>query len=479
MSVRARLIQRGQTPRVESGQTPRPLEVPRPRPAVGPVRLGAAIARPRAASGTSAAAFGALALFLLVLYTRPQDLLPLLRPLRLAFVLGFGAAALYAMDALRRGAPIVRPERETWLLGALLVLGAGSIPFALWPGGSFTVLADQLVKVALAFVLVAHLVDTPGRGRILVAVLVAAGVYLASGSLYLIATGGADRYGGRAEGLVGGMFRDPNDLALSLVVLTALAGFALVGSRSRVARLLYLGAIAVMLAGILSTFSRGGLLALLAAGAIGLRRVARHGRGIALAGMLLLAAFGVAFAPSGYSERASSIMTGEDNGSIEARLTTLRHGVAILLEHPVVGVGLGNFRIAEGERHGFIGKWNEAHNAFIQVGAEVGWAGLVVYVALAVAAVTNARAAGRLATEPGLTAQAHGVETALVGFLVGAMFLSQAYTWHFYILLGLAVALRRMAAAGTSPAPAREAAPPVRPVRLARGRVGPQAEGAR
>src|SRR5690606_10863598 len=136
----------------------------------------------------------------------------------------------------------------------------------------------------------------------------------------------------------------------------------------------------VMLAGMLSTFSRGGLVALLAAAAVGLCRVARHGRGLALAGLVLLAGVAVAAAPSGYSERASSIVTGEDNGSIEARLTTLRHGVAILLEHPVVGVGLGNFRIAEGERHGFVGKWNEAHNAFIQIGAETGWAGLAVYV---------------------------------------------------------------------------------------------------
>lgn len=220
-------------------------------------------------------------------------------------------------------------------------------------------------------------------------------------------------------------------------------------------------------------------MALLAAGAVGLHRVARHGRGIALGGLLLLAGLAVTFAPSGYSERASSIVTGEDNGSIEARMTTLKHGLAILLEHPVVGVGLGNFRIAEGERHGFVGKWNEAHNAFIQIGAEIGWAGLVIYVALALAALANARVAARRSADPALVATAHGLETALVGFLVGAMFLSQAYTWHFYILLGLAVAVRRMAEAevgGAATGVGPGAAPPARPARLSRGRVRPASE---
>ncbi len=492
MSVRARLIQRGQAPRPLDGAHPReaggevlPFRLGPPHAAaqapIAPPARPMTIARPargEAVARAPGAGFAALSLFLLVLYTRPQDLVPALAVLRLAFVLGFGAAVLHATDAMRRGAPIVRPERETYLLGALLVLGAASIPFALWPGGSFAVFADQLVKVALAFILVVHLVDTPGRVRALVAVLVGAGVYLAAGSLYVVAGGEANRYGGRAEGLVGGMFRDPNDLALSLVVLIALAGLEVVGARQRVVRILYIGAIAVMFAGVLSTFSRGGLVAVLAAGAVGLRRAARHGRGVAVAGLVLLAGLGMVLAPSGYSDRASSIVTGEDNGSIEARWTTLEHGVAILAEHPVVGVGLGNFRIAEGERHGFAGKWNEAHNAFIQIGAEIGWAGLLVYVALAWLALANARAAARTSADPRLVTSAQGLETALAGFLVGAMFLSQAYTWHFYILLGLSVAVRRMAAEEPPSAPVEGSTrgDAGRPTRLVRGRVRSAAE---
>jgi O-antigen ligase len=368
-------------------------------------------------------------------------------------------------------------------MGALLALGAASIPFSLWPGGSFTILVDRVVKVALAYVLIAHLVDTPGRVRVLLTVLVGAGVYLAAGSIYLTATGQAsEHYLGRGTGLVGGMFKDPNDLALTLVIMIALAGFLLLSTRRAAARLLYAGAIAVMLAGVMLTFSRGGMLALLAAAAVGIRRLARHGRGVAVGGLVVLGVLVVSLTPEGLEQRMTSIVTREgDTGSIEARLTTLRHGVEILIEHPAVGVGLGNFRLAEGEKHGGVGKWNEAHNTFLQIGGELGWAGLGVYLALVLCALLNVRAAARAAPEPRVAALAHAVETALVGFLVGAMFLSQAYTWHFYILLGLTVALRRIAEGGGPQLAATSArrddsaaggGPGARPVRLQRWAPG-------
>ncbi|HWP35350.1 MAG TPA: O-antigen ligase family protein, partial [Thermodesulfobacteriota bacterium] len=402
-----------------------------------------------------------LALFLFALYTRPQDLLPALRPLRLVFLLGAGATAAYLADAIGRGAPLLRPARELVLLGALLALAALSIPFSLWPGLSARLFLDQLVKVALAAVLLAHLVDTPGRMRAVIRVLVAAGVYLAAGALYGLASGRtAADYAGRAAGLVGGMFGDPNDLALTLVILIALAGFEAVAARRRSVRVVLVAAIVLMLAGFLATYSRGGLLALVAAGAVGLRRLSRHGRGLAVAAVSVFALAAVALAPEGYGERAASIVQQDRDtrGSIEARLTTLRYGVEILLEHPFPGVGLGAFRIAEGAKHGGLGKWNEAHNAFLQVGAELGWPGLAVYAALAVCTLASVRAAARRATGlPEVAALAHGLETALVGFLVGAMFLSQAYTWHFYVLLGLGVAVRRLAEA--APTGAAEAAP--------------------
>lgn len=412
--------------------------------------LLAAGARPAVGEGAGALPFTLLLLFLLVLYTRPQDLVPALRPLRLPFLLGLGAAAAYAADTFGRGAPLARPIREVFLVGALLVLATASIPFSLWPGQSARLLIDVLFKVALAFLLVSHLVDTPARLRRITDVLVAAGVYLAVGAIYAFAAGQLGSYAGRAGGIVGGMFKDPNDLALTLVIMIALAGFRIVASRNAAARLLLAGAVALMLAGVFVTFSRGGLVALLAAAGVGVLRLARHGRGIAVAGLAGLALAAALLVPEGYSERATSIVTREDRtGSIEARLTTLRYGVEIVLENPVPGVGLGAFRIAEGAKHGGIGKWNEAHNTFLQVGAELGWAGLAVYVALAACALANARAAARRAAgEPRVAAMAHGLETALVGFLVGAMFLSQAYTWHFYILLALTVAARRMVESG-------------------------------
>lgn len=442
MSTSVRLIRRGR--RADGSAAPR---IDRGMPGTVGGHAPASVATPTRHADAGLLPFALLALFIFILYTRPQDLMPVLRPFRLAFLFGVGAAAAHVTDALGRGAPVARPVREVFLLGALLGLGAASVPFSLWPGQSASILFDQLAKVALAFLLVSHLVDTPARVRSTERVLVAAGVYLAVGALTAFASGGLGHYDGRAGGIVGGMFKDPNDLALTLVIMIALAAFQAVASRRVVGTLLLAGAIVVMLAGILVTFSRGGLVALLAAAAVGVLRLSRHGRGVAVAGLVGLALAVAVLAPEGYGQRATSIVAQDKDtrGSIQARLTTLRYGIEIMLENPVPGVGLGAFAIAEGAKHGGVGKWNEAHNAFIQVGAELGWAGLAVYVALAACALANARAAARRAAgNPELTATAHGLETAVVGFLAGAMFLSQAYTWHFYILLGLTVAWRRL-----------------------------------
>lgn len=499
MSASARLIRRGRepdapkdgrtpggAPRVLGSPAPAPGGDPRPGPREGPAPRRLASPRaplagsparvspsPGAGERVGSLPVALLALFLLAIYTRPQDLLPVLRPLRLTFLLGIGAAAAYAAETVRRGAPLIRPIREVFLVGALLALAVASIPFSLWPGQSAAILLGVVVKIVLAFLLVSHLVDTPERVRLVTGVLVAAGAYLAGGALYAYAIGEFGHYGGRAGGIVGGMFKDPNDLALTLVVMASLAGFQAVASRRAATRVLLAGAVVLMFSGIFVTFSRGGLLALLAAAGVGLLRLARHGRGLAVAGLAGLALAVALLAPEGYSERATSIVTQEEDASIQARLTTLRYGVELVAENPVPGVGLGAFRIAEGAKHSGTGKWNEAHNTFLQVGAELGWAGLAVYVALAACAVANARAAARRAAgNPTLTAAAHGLETAVVGFLAGAMFLSQAYTWHFYILLALTVAQRRIveangattgtdAAADPRSAPARSPAPRV------------------
>jgi O-antigen ligase len=92
-------------------------------------------------------------------------------------------------------------------------------------------------------------------------------------------------------------------------------------------------------------------------------------------------------------------------------------------------------------------RWNAAHNSYIQVGAELGIPGLLMFVSM----IATAFAALRRSTRQGVSSQgqelAQALSAALVGFVVGAIFLSLAYSEILFTLLALAVALRKVTGA--------------------------------
>ena len=93
-------------------------------------------------------AFSWLLVFTLVLFLRPQDLIPPLEVLHLAEVSAIaGLLSLFA-GRLRRGEPLTRITPE---FGAVLAFGAVILltaPFSLWIGGSVGVFTDMYAKAA-------------------------------------------------------------------------------------------------------------------------------------------------------------------------------------------------------------------------------------------------------------------------------------------------------------------------------------------
>jgi O-antigen ligase len=131
-----------------------------------------------------------------------------------------------------------------------------------------------------------------------------------------------------------------------------------------------------------------------------------------------------------------------------------------MLQHPVFGVGPGNFQTAEGtlspladrQQFGVGVRWNAAHNTYIQVGAETGVVGLLLFVAMigsAFLALSRSRLRGpdRADSRERQTQLAQVLTASLVGFVVGAFFLSLAYTEMLYTLIALAAALQKVARA--------------------------------
>ena len=99
----------------------------------------------------------------------------------------------------------------------------------------------------------------------------------------------------------------------------------------------------------------------------------------------------VPLAPASFWNRMVSIFdeNKDETGSRQARLDLMEEAVHVFLEHPVLGVGLGQF--VNYDPSGRKEAWNVTHNAMLQVATELGVVGLVPFFFLIVRAGLAAR----------------------------------------------------------------------------------------
>lgn len=358
-----------------------------------------------------------------------------------------------AFAVVKRGSLSLSNLTSTWIprvVWGLGLLAAASVPFALsigTAGGYFTgAVLKMLVVVALVLVTVRH----PGDLKLyLWSYVLACGflVYLSVSVFSLQQTGGMYRLGSL-------YMYDSNGLGLVLstglpLCLVLLQNSGKVG---KVTSALILMGIGVSLA---RSGSRGGFLGLLAVGLmllIVIRGVSIPKRvgfvGVVAAGLLLAS-------PSGYWEQMETLTEPtEDYNWTEpyGRKAVAERGLGYMLDHPLTGVGVGNFPRAEGllaevsrERRlagrGF--RWTAAHNSFVQVGAELGIPGLILFCMLVFGgAIGMYRLRKRLPRgwrsaggTPGLLYDlALYLPVSFIGFAVTAMFLSFGYHAIVYLL---------------------------------------------
>jgi O-antigen ligase len=215
-----------------------------------------------------------------------------------------------------------------------------------------------------------------------------------------------------------------------------------------------------LVAAIIFSKSRGGTLGLLAMIAVLLYQVRRVRPSVAVA-VIVAGLVTIPLLPSSFTQRMSSIMNPEEDitGSREARKRLMREAYQAYLDHPVFGLGAGqfhNYNPADREE-----VWHEAHNAWLQVASELGTGGLLVFTVIVgsgfvaglqgVAAVRRSRPrrtrrsrepAALIARRDRLQLYASAVLASLTGWVVAAMFASVAYYWTLYLVLGLAITLR-------------------------------------
>lgn len=360
-------------------------------------------------------------------------------------LVGFLLATWLAQGVVRRELKI-SPGALFWPLALLLAAFLVSLFDALSLQASVKELA-KWGEVAVVYVVGTSMLRNAREAKWMLAALLVAGTMEAASGVY----GALMRLGPPSYAILGGLvyrasgeFAQPNPfggyvnhvwpLALALLVATVLArrrgtSAALLPLSSRWCTspwtsLLLAIALATMMAALTLSWSRGAwlgaglaLVVMAVAGTASLlvsvseadRHTGRRAAGVLLVGAVLLAATGILGAadllPSAITDRLGSIMedvvvvqdvrtvkvTDENYAAVE-RVAHWWAGWRMWEEHPLTGVGLGNYAVAYPQYNlpGWEDPLGHAHNFYINLGAETGTIGLAAYLLFLAAAMVQA-----------------------------------------------------------------------------------------
>ncbi len=378
-----------------------------------------------------------LVLFTALVYFRPYEVFPSLKwTSSSAFWIAVFTMLIYVPVQLGLEGKITIRLPEINLVLLLLLCGLLSVPFALDRTRAWTGFVEFL-KVILMFIIMVNVVRSEIRLRIIIMLILVVSCWMSVAAIHDYRLSRFALPGARIEGVIGGLFDNPNDMALHLVTMVPIAIAFFLSSRRLIGRLVYPVCAGLMIAGTVASFSRGGFLGLVCATGVLVWRLARRNRVLFLAIALVLCAGFVALAPSDYRTRIAT--TGD--GSSVARQNDLKRSIFVLVHHPLLGVGMDNYVLFSNTDHA-------THNAYTQVGSEMGVPAMVIYIMFLLAALKPLRRIGfetsDVRTKSHFRYLAAGFEASLIGYMVASFFASVAYLWYLYYLVGYAICLARL-----------------------------------
>jgi O-antigen ligase len=400
--------------------------------------------------------YGLLVLYVFLLFSRIPESFPSLH-LGLLMMLALLAITVVSMSFQRAifnriGLP---------LLGFCAWL-ALSIPFSVWRGGSMSSFVDW-AKAFGVFIIVAGLVTTVRQCRRI--------IYAAAAGILWVALAGTlfGSVGLSRISLSIGRYGDANDFAQ--IMLVGLAFWCLIASdpkRNAVGKLVAVGCIGLQLIALAKTGSRGGLIGFALTALILFMQSSSLARLKLIVVLCAATVIGIGFLPHTLLMRYRSIYSEDITvqsdqeykeqeaalGSRLGRTYLLKTSLMLTLRHPITGVGLGMFMVAENEKARDAGRangsWHETHNMYTQVSSEAGIPALILFIMAMTRALRDCSAirkgrhpASEIAPTPEQRSMAFWLYIALWGYLTTGFFLSIAFTPELQFALGLLAAFGR------------------------------------
>ena len=387
-------------------------------------------------------AYRALLFFSWIYWFRPEDFIPGLDLIPINKIAG-GIALL----AVIFGIPPSRRHKLTIELKVLILLLLHMmlcIPFAAWRGGAYDAVVNKFSKGVIVAVLIYMVATSVKEVRKLLVIQASAVALVTVASVFVHRT-----EWGRLMGIQKGILENPNDLAINIAINLPLC-LAFMFAAKGTLRKMFWGVSLVFLSwGVVATYSRSGLLATIVTIVICIWEFGIRGRRTTVLVSAVLAGFvalGVVVVTPHYLVRVESMFRGNiegsgDRNSLAARKELLKESLMIMVKHPLLGIGPGNFP-------SYTQTWLVVHNTYAELGAETGLPGLSLYVLMLILSLRKIKKVRKL---PGYKSSedirlwTSALWAAMAAYIAGAMFASTEYNLFPYFMVGYICAVYQIA----------------------------------
>lgn len=379
-----------------------------------------------------------LAAFYLVYCARPEDWIPGLQYVPLAKISGMFAIVglLLSLGRSRRG--LRNLPKEAMYLLLLIGLFFVSAAFSpVWKGGAFFRALD-FAKVFVAWALTFVAVTSLERLRRILFIQTASVAVI---SIVSMIKGTSHP---RLEGVLGGIYSNPNDLAFAIVLSLPFCLAFLLKTDSLLRKAAWTVSLLLMIGALFLTASRGAFITFLVAGAVSLWHFGIKGRRLYLIGAAALVAVIVGVVAGGQLKNRLLTMSSEGldtnsqnsaYGSYEQRRILISRSLEGIEHYPILGIGLHNFST-------YSGVWRDVHVTYLQIAVEGGIPCLILYLMFFGRGFSNLRRLKRMGdADSEVRLFAGALHSSLVGFLVGALFAPEAYQYFPYFAVAYTAVL--------------------------------------
>jgi O-antigen ligase len=405
-----------------------------------------------AKSRAASTAFFWLTAFYFVYCARPEDWIPGLFYIPLAKITAICALwGLYNIGGLKSRVLRNLPIESTYLLSLIGILYVSAVFSPIWRGGAVFHTID-FSKCYVVWLLTFLLVTDFVKFRRVVF------IQAASVAVICLVSVIKGHNQPRLEGVLGGIYGNPNDLAFSIVLSLPFCLSFLLTAKGLLRKMLWLSGMLIMGVALLLTASRAGFIDLVVSGSVCLWHFGVRGKRVALLVVTAFLSILLALVAGRQLKDRLLATTGDSKdtveeeqayGSFEARKYLMERALQGIEQYPILGLGINNFLT-------YSGAWHEVHMSYLQIAVEGGIPALVLYLLFFSRGFANLR---KLRRNFDLDVQATlfvgALHSSLVGFVVGALFAPEAYQFFPYFTVGYTSALLAIMRRQKAPAPER------------------------